>query len=182
VFGPGFLTGLQSSGLGSQSLRIALAAVGFTVMDTLLQQLHASVRFHAPFVPMFVGTVRLQGWMLAAEMSVAVLAVLLFPPIKYWGLVVTVGLLLVMRQSFALLLEVRASYTSTVEVLARSIEAYDPSRRGHAERVARMATDAAGMLGLQGRRLEGPAYPALFHAVGAVGAGRPEGASSLKSS
>lgn len=182
VFGPGFLTNIESSGLLSQLPRIALASVGFMIVDMLMQQVHASARYHAPFVPMLIGAVSLQGWMLAAEMSVAVLAVLLYPTIGYWGLIVTVGLLLVMRQSFALLLEVRASYTSTVEVLARSIEAYDPARRGHAERVARMADDAARMLGMQGKRLEDLTYAALCHDVGLLGADEPGEASSLKSS
>jgi hypothetical protein len=86
---------------------------------------------------------------------------------------VTVGLLLVMRQSFALLLEVRASYTSTVEVLARSLEAYDPNRRGHAERVARMCGEAGRRIGLQGKRLESMTYAALFHDVGRLGSDDP---------
>jgi hypothetical protein len=75
-----------------------------------------------------------------------------------------------MRQSFALLLEVRASYTSTVEMLARSIEAYDPTRRGHAERVSRMVGDTGRTLGMPSRRLESLVYAALFHDVGRLGA------------
>jgi hypothetical protein len=183
VFGPGLLDRLQSGGIMSLALRVALTASAFMVLDTLLQQAHASARSRAPFLPMLVGTVRLQGWMIAAETSVAVLTVLLFQAIpNNWGLVVTVGLLLVMRQSFALLLEVRASYTSTVEVLARSIEAYDPDRRGHAERVARMVGEAGRTLGLQGKRLENLTYAALFHDVGLLGSDDPEDASTLRSS
>jgi hypothetical protein len=102
-------------------------------------------------------------------MSTAALTVVMFPALGYWGLLVTVGLLLVMRQSFALLLEVRASYTATVEVLARSIEAYDPNRRGHGERVAGMAAHAGRLIGFQGRRLEDLTYAALFHDVGRLG-------------
>lgn len=182
VFGPSFLKSLESTGLELLSLRVVLVAIGFVMLDTLLAQMHVSARYHAPFLSVLLETVRLQGWMIAAEMSVAVLIVLLFPPIQYWGLVVTVGLLLVMRQSFALLLEVRASYTSTVEVLARSIEAYDPDRRGHAERVARMAEEAGRMLGFQGKRMEDLSYAAIFHDVGLLGTDKPEEVSTLRSS
>jgi hypothetical protein len=147
----------------------AVAAAAFIVLDALIEQVHASVRFRSPLFALIAGAVRLQGWMLAAEVSTAVLVVVAFPALSYWGLLLGVGLLLVMRQSFSLLLEVRASYTSTVEVLARSLEAYDPERRGHAERVARMSGEAGRTIGLQGRRLESLTYAALFHDVDRLG-------------
>ena len=155
------------------SLVAAAAAVAFVALDSIFEQVHASIRFRAPLRALVIGAVRLQGWMLAAEMSTAVLAVVLFRALPYWGLLVTVGLLLVMRQSFALLLEVRASYTSTVEVLARSLEAYDPDRRGHAERVARMCGEAGRTIGFQGKRLESLTYAALFHDVAYLGSDDP---------
>jgi hypothetical protein len=180
-FGPAFVHTLESGGLGTGSLRVVPAAIVFMILDTVLQQVHTSARTRAHFFAMLLGTLELQGWMIAAETSVAVLTVLLFQAVQYWGLVVSVGLLLVMRQSFALLLEVRASYTSTVEVLARSIEAYDPDRRGHAERVARMVGEAGRMLGIQGKQLENLTYAALFHDVGRLGADDADEAAALKS-
>ena len=163
----------MSSAVSSQPLLglavITATAAGFIALDTLVEQVHAAARFRAPLLALVVGAVRLQGWMLAAEVSAASLAVVAFPSLQYWGLLVTMGLLLVMRQSFALLLEVRASYTSTVEVLARALEAYDPDRRGHAERVARMCGEAGRRIGLQGRKLESLTYAALFHDVGRLG-------------
>jgi hypothetical protein len=148
---------------------LAAAAAAFIALDALVEQIHASVRFRAPLRALVVGAIRLQGWMLAAEVSTAALVVVAFPTLGYWGLLLTVGLLLVMRQSFALLLEVRASYTSTVEVLARSLEAYDPERRGHAERVARLSGEAGRTVGLQGKKLESLTYAALFHDVDRLG-------------
>ena len=169
LLGPGAISsGAQSQSLLGLAVITATAAV-FIALDTLVEQIHASARFRAPVLALVVGALRLQGWMLAAEVSTAALAVVAFPSLQFWGLLVTVGLLLVMRQSFALLLEVRASYTSTVEVLARALEAYDPGRRGHAERVARMCGEAGRRIGLQGRKLESLTYAALFHDVGRLG-------------
>ena len=150
-------------------VRLSLAVICFFAIDLLLEQVHSSVRLHAPYFRGLQGTLRMQGWMVAAQLSVGVLTVLLLPGLGPWGLLISSGLLLVMRQSFALLLEVRASYTSTVEMLARSIEAYDPSRRGHAERVSRMVGDTGRMLGIPSRRLENLVYAALFHDVGRLG-------------
>lgn len=161
---------------------VGATALAFTIVDLLLSQLHASLRFEVPYLPLLVGNLRLQGWMVAAEVSVSVLTVLVYPALGTWALLLAVGLLLVMRQSFALLLEVRASYTATVEVMARALEAYDPSRRGHAERVATLATEAGRMLGLQGSRLENLNYAALFHDVGRIGADDESDSAECKSS
>ncbi len=169
LLGPGTLNTLRAASSWPEYARVGAAAAAFIAVDLLLEQAHASLRFRAPFVPLLLGNTRLQRWVVAAELSVAVLTVLLFPQMGFWGLLVTVGLLLVMQQSFALLLDVRASYTSTVEVLARAIEAYDPDRRGHAERVAAMVGEAGRLLGFQSRRLESLTYAALFHDVGFLG-------------
>jgi hypothetical protein len=151
-------------------VRLSVAVVCFFAADLLLEQVHSSMRLHSPYFRGLVGTLRMQGWIVAAQVSVGALTVLLLKDLGFWSLVISSGLLLVMRQSFALLLEVRASYTSTVEMLARSIEAYDPSRRGHAERVARMVGDTGRTLGMPSRRLESLVYAALFHDVGRLGA------------
>lgn len=163
-------------------VRLGVAVVSFFAMDLLLEQAHSSIRLHSPYFRGLLGTLRMQGWMVAAQLSVAALTVLLLKDIGPWSLVISTGLLLVMRQSFALLLEVRASYTSTVEMLARSIEAYDPSRRGHAERVARMVGDTGRTLGMQSRRLESLVYAALFHDVGRLGADDLEDLPAYRSS
>jgi hypothetical protein len=173
ALGPTVAQGLDPQRPWLWLVPIATAAAAFIVLDSLIDQMHASVRLRAQAWALVAGAVRLQGWMLAAEMSTAVLTVVLFPDLGSWGLLITVGLLLVMRQSFALLLEVRASYTSTVEVLARSLEAYDPARRGHAERVSHMSSEAGRMIGLQGKQLEDLAYAALFHDVGRLGSDDP---------
>lgn len=161
--------------LGTESYaRLGIAVVCFFAVDLLLEQVHSSLRLHSPYFRGLLGTLRIQGWIVAAQVSVGALTVLLLRDLGSWSLVISSGLLLVMRQSFALLLEVRASYTSTVEMLAKSIEAYDPTRRGHAERVARMVGDTGRTLGVPSRRLENLVYAALFHDVGRLGADSPE--------
>lgn len=182
IVGPGLVGRLAPTPRTEDVLRLSLAVMCFFAVDLLLEQVHSSVRLHAPYFRGLLGTLRMQGWTVAAQMSVGALTVLLLPGLGPWGLVISTGLLLVMRQSFALLLEVRASYTSTVEMLARSIEAYDPSRRGHAERVSRMVGDTARMLGMPSRRLESLVYAALFHDVGRLGADDPEELSAYRSS
>jgi len=162
--------GVGNLTLGSLDyLALGIGAVVFIALDILLEQAHTSLRLSIPYLSLVAGNIQLRGWMVVAEMSVAALTVLIYLTMGPYGLVIATGMLLVMRQSFALLLEMRASYTATVEVLARSLEAYDPRRRGHAERVARMAADAARRMGFQSKRLEDVTYAALFHDVGRLG-------------
>lgn len=161
--------------------RIIGAAIVFFVLDTLVAQVHASIRLQTSYLASVVGYVRLQGLMVAAQMSTAALTVLVYDAMRAWSLAIAFGLLLVTRQSFSLLLEVRRAYRSTVEVLVRAIEVLDPQRRGHAERVAKRSSEAGRMLGLHGRRLESLTYAALFHDVGQMGevsAGEEESSSA----
>jgi len=182
IVGPGIVLRLGQALPAEDVVRLSLAVICFFAVDLLLEQVHSSVRLHAPYFRGLLGTLRMQGWIVAAQLSVGTLTVLLLPGLGLWTLLISSGLLLVMRQSFALLLEVRASYTSTVEMLARSIEAYDPSRRGHAERVSRMVGDTGRTLGIPSRRLENLVYAALFHDVGRLGTDDSEELPAYRSS
>jgi hypothetical protein len=150
--------------------KVALVVLVYLGLDVVLTQWAASVRLGAPFVPLLVGNLRLGGLMGTAQFSAAILGVLMYRNMGILGLVIVVGLLLVMRRSFSLLVDIRSAYRSTVEALARAIEAHDPQRRGHAERVASLSTEAARLLGRHGSALEALTYAALFHDLGRLDA------------
>lgn len=147
-------------------LRLLMATSVFFLTDSVVLHLGTAVRLRSPFIALFAGGMRLLGGMTLAQVSVAVLAILIHGAMGVWGLLIVSALLLVMRQSFALLMDIRDAYRSTVEVLARALEAHDPERRGHAERVAQYAGEAGRLLGLQGPQLEDLLHAALFHDVG----------------
>jgi hypothetical protein len=158
-------------GHGAESVLPVLAvALLYLLLDLAITQLSSSLRLGVPYIPLLVGNMRLRGWMGTAQVSAAVLAVLTYNTMGLLGLAIVVGLLLVTRQSFSLLIDIRLAYRSTVEALARAIEAHDPTRRGHAERVAGLSTEAARLLGQHGKRLEALTYAALFHDVGKLDA------------
>ncbi|MDO8963895.1 MAG: hypothetical protein Q7W30_05305 [Coriobacteriia bacterium] len=161
--------GAGAGSLGEFYVQVLASALFFFVADAVLVQAGASLRLSTSFAALLVGSVRMLGWMNLAQLSVAALAVLTWDAMGEVGIVIVSSLLLVMRQSLSLLVEIRSAYRATVEVLARALEAHDPERRGHAERVAALATEAGRQLGLHGPRLEALGYAALFHDVGRIG-------------
>jgi hypothetical protein len=160
-----------ASGRGLElDVRVALVVLIYLGVDIALTQWGASLRLGAPFMSLLLGNLRLSGLVGIAQFSAAILAVLTYRNMGILGLVIVVGLLLVMRRSFSLLVDIRNAYRSTVEALARAIEAHDPQRRGHAERVAGLSTETARILGQHGRQLEALTYAALFHDLGSLDA------------
>jgi hypothetical protein len=148
---------------------VALGGVAFVALDTTLEQLQSSSRQASPANSLFTGALQQRGSMLLAEMSVGILLVLIYPTLDVWGIAIATAMLLVMRRSFALLLEMQASYKATIEAFARALEESDPSRRGHAERVADLAAIAARRLGFRSGDVEDIRNAALFHDIGELG-------------
>ncbi len=86
-----------------------------------------------------------------------------------WSLIPVVALLFLMRQSYAMLLDIRELYRTTVEVLVEAAEAKMHGRVGHAERTAAAARAIAMRIGLSAQRVERISYAALLHDVDAIG-------------
>jgi hypothetical protein len=106
------------------------------------------------------------GWMVAAQASVGLLSFIMYQSMGIWGLIVAVVLVLVMRQSFVLLMQVREAYESTLDVLIRTMDVQRPGRVATAERVAEVCVEAGAMCGLHGPQLDRLRYAALLYDVG----------------
>ncbi len=108
------------------------------------------------------GNVALQGSVLAASVSIAILTVVIHDGMGAWGLVVTLFLVATMRQSFALLLDVRQAYQATIETLMGAMEVQSPEEKGLGERTARLARTCGAEFGWFGRQIEHMGYAALL--------------------
>ena len=146
-----------------------IVSVVFVALDLVIAQVQSIARLGEAFLQLLMGNLILQWPLLASQVSVAVLAILIFEDMQEWGLVLIFLLVFLMRQSLALLLEIRQAYRATIEALVASIEIQDPRRRGHAERVESMAHSVGLKLGLRGKDLETLGYAALLHDVDLIG-------------
>lgn len=170
VVGLGIFVVRAFANLGVSDVLVWLEASGFVVcLDFLVAQGQTSYRKASPLFQTLAAGARLQGTILAANVSSALVGVMLYPEIGYFGLLALGVLLLLMRQAFSSLVALRRAYQSTIEALARTIEAQNPNRQGHSERVAALATESARQLGMHGRSLERIAYASLLHDLGEIG-------------
>jgi len=151
------------------ALAAAVCTLLFFALSFGAAQVQSAAREIRPLSVLVAGNLRLQGWMLAAQLSVAILSVLVAARMGAWWLAIVVVLLLLVRQAFTLLVDVRTAYRDTISLLARAMEAENPERLAHAERVARLASSIGREVGLQGQRLEWLTNAALFHDMDLLG-------------
>lgn len=116
--------------------------------------------------------------LLFSQCSIALLAVVVYPSLSAWGLVLVVALLLLIRQSYAMLLEIRETYRVTVEVLVEAAEGQDPQFQGHAERTAQISRSIAARCSMSPNDVVRVSYAALLHDVGRIGSAFGSGATA----
>ncbi|MDZ4064256.1 MAG: HD domain-containing protein, partial [Coriobacteriia bacterium] len=158
-----------------------VVAISLTALYVLLDiASYAALRALAgsqPVLASVTSLVRLVGPMHAGQGSVGIVLAVLYPSMGLVGVVVLVALMAIMKHAFALLLRIRTAYTKTVGVLARLAEIEHSETRGHAERVADVASSVGRIVGLSYSQLQRLDLAALLHDLGRVRA--KEGESSV---
>lgn len=114
------------------------------------------------------GLVRALGAGYVAQVSVGIVLVQVFPRLGLVAFLVLVPLMLIMRQTTSMLVDVRSAYMRTVGALAQVAEMQSGAVSGHANRVSSLATNLGRRLGLGSQQLERLALAALLHDVGRV--------------
>jgi hypothetical protein len=144
---------------------ILLPAV-FLLTEFAVAQTVSAVWTRRPLPRQLRGNMGAQAPLLAAQWSVSVLLLITYGSMSAWSLIPAVALLLLMRQSYALYLNIRETYRTTVEVLVQAAEGQDERRLGHAERTAVIARAIAMKAGLSAQEVERVSFAALLHDVG----------------
>jgi hypothetical protein len=139
-------------------------ALGFAyvVASLLYGQVSLAAERRDSILRMAAGNVALQGPVLAAGISVGILTVLIHDEMAVWGLLLVLLLAVTIRQSFALLLDVRQGYQATVEALIGAMEAQQAHDFGVGSEVAILARTAGAEYGWFGKSVENMGYAALL--------------------
>jgi len=141
----------------------------YTFLMLGLDQLAISINRGTPYIPAFMSAVEFLAPFYLALSSLGVLLAIMYGGMAYWGLLIFFVPLLVTRLSFKSFLDIRRVYRKTIEALANTIEAQNPRRRGHGQRVASYSVDIGKEMGVHGRDLELIGYAALLHDIGMLG-------------
>ena len=151
-------------------IRVLPLAIPATCMiaELVVAQVASALATSRPFGRLLHGNIVGQAPLLIAEWSASVLLLVTGPAMGEWSLIPVVVLLLLMSQSYSLLLSTRETYRTTVGVLVEAAESQDPRLVGHGERTAVVARSIAGRLGLDVSAVERISYAALLHDVAVI--------------
>lgn len=110
--------------------------------------------------------IRRQFPILAAYASASGLFLLLLPSIGNWAYLPIVALIVVIRQSYALLASTQSAYISTLGVIVEACEADGPpEQHGRAERIRQLARALGAEAGLPARELDVLSETALLESL-----------------
>lgn len=144
--------------------------VVYSVVDFALLAIGTSLEKHIGIWSAVLGLSRPLTALYASHISLGVVAALLVPRGRLWGLGVLVLLVLLIQYSFNLLLKTKGAYGETIQALVRASELQSgAAEAGHAQRVADLCVHAGRLLGLSSKALERLNYAALLHEVGRIG-------------
>ena len=151
---------------GHDGARLALAAVAFYLVQSLLRALSLSLAESRPFWPAW----REEGALLLLPhtlgFTLGLIVALALPAAGPWTLLPALVPYLFLVGRSAALARVERAHRKTVDALSSVFSLDDPFSAGHAHRVARYATALGRQMRLPGEELDSLEYAALLHEVG----------------
>ncbi len=121
------------------------------------------------FLPTWMNFIRELLWSNLLSVPTAILIAVLYVRVHHAFALMFLLSLPFQRWALRLYLEKRNTYARIVEHLVRAGEMSLPGTRGHAQRVATLATQIGRRLGMAERDVEAIGYAALLHDIGMIG-------------
>jgi hypothetical protein len=159
------LVSLALLAVGAAAFAIVAVPASYLLAELMTRQVLLAAKGGRSLRRLVAGNIERQSLLFAAQLSVSALAVLTFASLGVWSLIPVVALLVLMRQAYSMLLEIRETYLTTVEVLIEAAESHMPHMTGHSERTATIARTIGSECGLGSAEIERLSYAALLHDV-----------------
>lgn len=142
--------------------------VAFMLVDLTLYSVSANDLSISRGLARTGGLVRILGAGYVAQVSVGIVLVQVSPRLGLPAFLVLVPLMLIMRQTTSMLIDVRAAYMRTVGALAQVAEMQTGASKGHARRVSAVSTAIGKRMRIGSQQLERLALASLLHDIGRV--------------
>jgi putative nucleotidyltransferase with HDIG domain len=158
-------------GLTSILLPFACLAVTFFVLNLLFVSIVLSIRQGTKLADVLTVAVGRSGGNLLYDLlasPVALFTAYLYESFFVGGLFAVVLPMLVIRQSYASIVDLQQANRDLLKVLVKAIETRDPYTSGHSMRVSTLATLIAKDYGIRGHAIENIETAALLHDIGKI--------------
>jgi putative nucleotidyltransferase with HDIG domain len=160
-----------ADGLTSILLPFGCLAVTFFVLNLLFVSIALSIRQASKLTDVLAVAVGRSGGNLLYDLlasPVALFTAYLYESFFIGGLFAVVLPMLVIRQSYASIVDLQQANRDLLKVLVKAIETRDPYTSGHSMRVSTLATLIAKDYGIRGQAIENIETAALLHDIGKI--------------
>jgi putative nucleotidyltransferase with HDIG domain len=160
-----------ADGLTSILVPFACLAVTFFVLNLLFVSIVLSIRQASKLTDVLAVAVGRSGGNLLYDLlasPVALFTAYLYESFFIGGLFAVVLPMLVIRQSYASIVDLQQANRDLLKVLVKAIETRDPYTSGHSMRVSTLATLIAKDYGIRGQAIENIETAALLHDIGKI--------------
>lgn len=158
-------------GLTKILVPFAALALSFFVLNVVFVSVVIAIRQKTPFADVLTTAVGRGGGNLLYDLlasPVALFTAYLYESFYVGGLFAVVLPMLVIRQSYASVVQLQQANRDLLKVLVKAIETRDPYTSGHSMRVSTMATLIAADFGLRGQAVDNVETAALLHDIGKI--------------
>jgi putative nucleotidyltransferase with HDIG domain len=173
AFGPSVESSqdIMSLGLTAVLLPFCALAIAFFVLNLLFVSLFITIRQEARWVEVLTAAMGRGGGNLMYDIlasPIALFTAYLYDTFYVGGLIAGFLPMLVIRQSYASLMDVERANRDLLKVLVKAIETRDPYTSGHSTRVATLARLIAIDYGLRPHAVAHVENAALLHDIGKI--------------
>lgn len=148
---------------------IIIFSMIYIIINNIIVAALIAIRTGKSVLYCFIDNVRLTILSYVVMIPIGLGLAIAFQNYSYWGVIVPLFPILLVKYTFTYYAEANSQYIQTVETLMNAMEARDKYTQGHSHRVAEIACILAKKLGYNQFKIERLRIAAMLHDVGKIG-------------
>lgn len=157
------------SGTIGSIVAIIIFSAGYLISNKLTIAILMHLRSSKSILYCFMTDIKLTMLNYAIMIPFGILFAEAFKRYSYWGIIIPLFPILLVKYTFTYYAEAESQFTQTVETLMNAMEARDKYTQGHSHRVAEIACVLAKQLDYNQFKVEKLRIAAMLHDVGKIG-------------
>ncbi|WP_040191956.1 HD-GYP domain-containing protein [Clostridium culturomicium] len=141
----------------------------YLIVNILIMSVLMGLKTRKNILYCFLGNIKIGFFNSVVMLPIGILLAIVFTEYNYWGLIIVVFTVIMLRYTLLLYSNTKEQLTDTVEALMNAIDARDMYTEGHSRRVAEISVEIARELKLSQWEIEKLHIAAMLHDVGKIG-------------